>query len=328
MMNADQLIRCLQNPASLASISAEELETCVTNYPWFGTAQLLLAIKQKKENIPGAATQIQKALLYVPHPLWLQRQMNRFAATISHDVAGANDHETISDDVVLSPTAEHDKTNAPVSVTDETDAAADAEALVQAVNEQEAHILTEEAETAVNAEVLIDAVNERETSLLAEELTMADEAALIIEAADAQEQQLAFFKPLSDILKQELPANAKLSFEPLHTVDYFASQGIRLREEGLPNDKLGKQLKTFTQWLKTMKKVSLEDEKMDAGAEQAVVQMAVGSNAGEEIITESMAKVLEQQGKATNAIELYHKLSLLHPEKSAYFAAQIERLKQ
>jgi hypothetical protein len=36
--------------------------------------------------------------------------------------------------------------------------------------------------------------------------------------------------------------------------------------------------------------------------------------------------VLEQQGKAQKAVELYRKLSLLHPEKSAYFASQIQRL--
>ena len=44
-------------------------------------------------------------------------------------------------------------------------------------------------------------------------------------------------------------------FEPMHLVDYFASQGIKLSEEVQTGDKLGKQLKSFTEWLKTMKKV-------------------------------------------------------------------------
>ena len=46
-----------------------------------------------------------------------------------------------------------------------------------------------------------------------------------------------------------------ITFEPMHMVDYFASQGIKLSEEVQPADKLGKQLKSFTEWLKTMKKV-------------------------------------------------------------------------
>ena len=44
-------------------------------------------------------------------------------------------------------------------------------------------------------------------------------------------------------------------FEPLHTVDYFASQGIKITEEPVTNDKLGNQMKSFTAWLKSMKKL-------------------------------------------------------------------------
>ncbi|MBC7423586.1 MAG: hypothetical protein H7334_09065, partial [Ferruginibacter sp.] len=40
----------------------------------------------------------------------------------------------------------------------------------------------------------------------------------------------------------------KISFEPLHTSDYFASLGIKLDENGKPVDKLGRQLKSFTDW--------------------------------------------------------------------------------
>jgi len=40
-----------------------------------------------------------------------------------------------------------------------------------------------------------------------------------------------------------------------------------------------------------------------------------------------MAEVLVKQGKSEKAIEMYQKLSLLNPSKSAYFAAKIERIK-
>ena len=51
------------------------------------------------------------------------------------------------------------------------------------------------------------------------------------------------------------------------------------------------------------------------------------SNVEGEIITESMAEVFARQGKTAKAAELYQKLSLLNPLKSAYFAAKIEQLK-
>ena len=56
-------------------------------------------------------------------------------------------------------------------------------------------------------------------------------------------------------------------FTPYHMVDYFASQGIKLVLEDNPADQFGKQLKSFTDWLKVMKKLPLkpssgkEDEK-------------------------------------------------------------------
>ena len=120
-----------------------------------------------------------------------------------------------------------------------------------------------------------------------------------------------------------------LVFEPLHTTDYFASQGIKISEEPISDDKLGKQLKSFTEWLKMMKKIhpsklALQNE----GLEQLVQSAAERSNSGEDIVTEAMADVLLQQGKTGKAIEIYEKLSLIYPAKSAYFAAKIESLKQ
>ena len=46
-----------------------------------------------------------------------------------------------------------------------------------------------------------------------------------------------------------------------------------------------------------------------------------------EVITETMAEVLAKQGMREKAMEMYRKLSLLEPEKSAYFAQKIEQLK-
>ena len=118
-----------------------------------------------------------------------------------------------------------------------------------------------------------------------------------------------------------------ISFEPLHTSDYFASLGIKLNEDGKPVDKLGRQLKSFTEWLKTMKKIHIEQ--LEATTEQTdiiIQKMAEKSNTEGDVLTEAMAEVLVHQGKRRKAIEVYQKLSLLNPAKSAYFAAKIEQI--
>src|SRR5450755_1884019 len=59
--------------------------------------------------------------------------------------------------------------------------------------------------------------------------------------------------------KSVTPFDAKnaesIVFAPYHVIDYFASQGIKLVIEDQPADNFGKQLKSFTDWLKVMKKL-------------------------------------------------------------------------
>ena len=124
--------------------------------------------------------------------------------------------------------------------------------------------------------------------------------------------------------EQEMPI-----FQSYHTIDYFASQGIKVSAQVQPQDKLGTQLRSFTEWLKTMKRLppsKLEDE-LDDSHNSDVAALAAHSIEDKEIVTETMAEVLAKQGKTARALDIYHKLSLLNPSKSAYFADKIGELK-
>jgi hypothetical protein len=65
----------------------------------------------------------------------------------------------------------------------------------------------------------------------------------------------------------------------------------------------------------------------DISSDKNVEKMAEHSIDESEVVTETMADVWIKQGNKEKAIEIYHKLSLLNPDKSAYFASLAEQVK-
>lgn len=128
------------------------------------------------------------------------------------------------------------------------------------------------------------------------------------------------------------PAKADLLFTPYYTVDYFASQGIKLQDEAAAaeGDRFGSQLKSFTSWLREMRRLpdATAGIRLNANTEAVIEKMAEKSLDGQNEETAAMAEVWAKQGNKAKAIEIYQKLSLLNPSKRAYFAAKIEHLKK
>lgn len=153
----------------------------------------------------------------------------------------------------------------------------------------------------------------------------------VMEGTPITQEEEVSLPALPPLPKLDAPvASDALTFEPFHTVDYFASMGIRLSQDEVPKDKFGKQLMSFTAWLKTMKKLPASEHarNMDPQAEARVESMAAHSVSSPEVVTETMAEIWIKQGQPAKAADVYRKLSLLHPSKKAYFASKLENLKQ
>ena len=151
--------------------------------------------------------------------------------------------------------------------------------------------------------------------------------------SELEDPELREDEPAGPLLKETIMKTTEtgneILFEPFHTVDYFASQGIKFAEEEKPSDKLGQQLKSFTEWLKILRKTPEKDINIPINpqTEQKVEKLAAHSLADREVVTEAMAEVWEKQGNKEKARAIYDKLSLLNPSKRSYFAAKIEHLK-
>ncbi|QES90747.1 ring-infected erythrocyte surface antigen domain-containing protein [Rhizosphaericola mali] len=134
----------------------------------------------------------------------------------------------------------------------------------------------------------------------------------------------------SSFKSEAVPKQLLLSEEatPAHVKDYFASIGVKVNNN-IQSD-FGQKVKKFTEWLKVMKKIGADGQLIQTSEKEElkVAQDAAKSNQNSDIVTEAMVDVLTKQGKKNEAIEILNRLSLLKPEKSAYFASQINDLNE
>jgi hypothetical protein len=292
---------------SIADCSLEELENLANDYPYFAPAQYILLAKLKDADNNGYQAQLQKAILYYHDPIVFDHFLNKE----DYDV------DFTSLDVPKTLPAEN-----RIEVLPEQEIQKDTrEENLSEIQEPELsnEIQTEPSdEIKEEGEIIIE--NPPVEELLPEEIK--NEAASNAAITERIEN-------IPAITAETNQTGTGLVFEPYHTVDYFASQGIKLSQEEVSKDKFGKQLKSFTEWLKTMKRLPAAEQvkSLEPGSEQKIENLAAHSVEGEEVYTETMAEVWERQGNREKAMEVYNKLSLLNPSKRAYFAAKIDSLK-
>ena len=292
----DLLAKSVLQKDVLRQCSVHELQQLVDQYPYFSAAQLLLAKKlsiEPAENYELYKQQLEKTFLFFNNPLRLQYMLQD---TGDAEITPAESLDT-------APTNFETENNTDKKVQEE-------------IQTETPEMITEPV--ALSEEKKSEPIIEQPEEEPGSDFTsIKEEPGVPVELPSLKEESTG-------------ADQTELIFEPYHTVDYFASQGIKFKEEEKPKDRFGQQLKSFTEWLKTLKRLpdSETEQPIDINAEQKVEQLAGQSLQDREVITETMAEVWEKQGNAAKAIDIYNKLSLLDPSKRAYFAAKIEELKK
>jgi hypothetical protein len=288
------------------SKDTDVLEKNVKEYPYSSLAAFLLLYHYKKTSNPAFETLAKKTALLFNNPHWLQFQLyDKSSPDTTQEIIN---QENFQDEKEISAEVENEL---PLEISS-----------VQNVIEDSGEVMEDATSHIPNHEVIAETIpqtlHEENTQQENEIKENSEETA--ISNSFQQHDSIEYGNAEND--------DEIIAFEPLHTVDYFASQGIKINEELLTNDKLGSQMKSFTAWLKSMKKLhpgKLEEQSL--ATEKLIQTSADESNINTEILTEAMAEVLIKQDKKEKAIEMFSKLSLINPSKSAYFAARIESIK-
>jgi hypothetical protein len=348
-------IQHLFQVSNLDAVSREQLEKFVEEYPCYGFGHYLLSRKLRTENTDDFLTAARKTSLYFSNPFWLQWMLEN--AEPAHREAAP---EPIHVDLVH---AEPIRDEEPPFVVDETDQPwpametpeVPAETTALEIDPEVPQVPQVPDVPAAAAELLFESIQKakalRESIIKINEDFQShngqpdapirdEEAPFVLDEPNqpAPAPEPVYAEPTTVAPVVDIPAPSVIEttvvaettplFEPLHTIDYFASQGIRLTLDENPTDPLGRQLKSFTEWLRVMRRLPQKDREIvpDRVVEQTIQNFAAHSIEGKEPVTETMAEVLAKQGMPERARLVYEKLSLLNPDKSAYFATKIEQL--
>lgn len=319
-VSINQLVKTLLQKDSLEQCSLPELTAYAERNPYFGAAQLLLAKKLQTEASDKYEEQYQKTLLYFHNPLWVEHLLNETGGARVEEVKEVGDTEMEVGGSSLEVGGTGLEVGSSRLEVGEVDREVEVERLKSLQVDKEEELRKDEEVNTIETEIVSEEVKMEQL-----DSSLENNAELVEVALEEVKVEPVIPGPV-DVVNQ----GNDLVFEPYHTVDYFASQGIKFREEERPTDEFGKQLKSFTDWLKTLKRLPATEltKNISQQSEQKVEQLAGQSITDREVLTEAMAEVWEKQGNTLKAIQIYSKLSLLEPAKSAYFAAKIEELKK
>lgn len=279
-------------------------------HPYFSVAQYCLLLQTDKDSF-NYSKQAAKTSLLFNNPFWLQFQLG--------DTLPANTDETITSfsDIII-PEKIGIVNTKPIEQNNNFSEIIEVEKQITEMAPEIELINTDKSLETINPPTPASHFNEGITPL---------ENDIELEDDSLSDQRISPLNFKFNLNTSKVTED-RITFEPLHTSDYFASLGIKLSSKALHSDKLGKQMKSFTDWLKEMKKLQPDQIPLQsAQADLTVQKLAEASNLDIEVETEAMAEVLIQQGKKQKALNVYKKLSLLDPSKSAYFAAKINQLK-
>lgn len=360
-MTANRIIAHVFQQTSLQLVNEAAMEQLVADHPYFSAARLLLARKIYQQTGDLHHPAVKKALLYADQHHYayqlitaeevLQVVENRVAAVIPEDTLPQEDTQAeaaaiIHEEETLSPET--------AAFTSEFETTAPEEENIALASTQENTQIIPEYHTSAPETAAPVAVADFEPGGAGHTVeTLPPPVAMPspanghdseeeIKATDGEEEAAA--GPIKIFPLAAAVEETELVFQPLYTDDYFAYKRLKNPEEADDLNEQGvAEMKSFTSWLRQMKdnfagktnkdwyhqqlhRIYDEDEEPEVS--ETVEKMAMDSIVfNNDIVSETLAEIWVRQQQYGNAIKIYQKLSLLNPDKNAYFAQKILDLK-
>ena len=306
--------RALADVQQLKLVSTDSIEMLVQQYPWFAKAHQLLAKKYQIEQPEKFNQQLQLAAL---HALDRKELFKLIEYTI----------------IETEPAIVEQKTEIKIT-----------EIIAPILLQEEPKVLQDE-KSSIEIDLNLNDEKRRDEFLIPE---------FSITSLHLDEQQMPI---VADEFKEVKNENLEIVVKNIESKIILPTELANKEMEQTKNSEEIKTEKSFTSWLHQFSKGSAihQDKTLSKRKEDNLKQakalmnefigndeddsepddlkvnlaelMSFSMQRHDEFVTETMAKVYIQQEKFDKAIATYEKLSLLKPEKSVFFAAQIVELK-
>jgi hypothetical protein len=340
-MTANRIIQHIFQEPDIKQVDEAALEQLVTAYPYFTTARLLLAKKQYSVQRNLLAPAVKKAQLY-------SSNMHYFYRFITSDEAAVAPPPAEPEPVVIQAPVAEEAPSVYVPLLDES--LLSYPGLDTKDTKEEFLTITEDEAVVEEEPVVEEPVVEEEPVTVPETVYKAPEAPApitVIKPAPVEMADTTVDTGEPDDQIKIFPlemgnAENTLTYQPLYTDDYFAYKRLKEPEQAeVISEKGASEMKSFTSWLKDIKSTFSEKatkqqyhqelkrsyEDFDPEVSEAVEKMAMESiTLTDDVVSETLAEIWAKQRQYQTAIHIYQKLSLLNPNKSAYFAQKIKEL--
>ena len=313
-MQANEFINYIKNPNSLEKESVKELQKLVNDFPYFQSAHLLLSLASKKWDASVYQKSLKKTAIVVTNRSHLFNLIQQFE--ISNTVIEDSDHQKLVVEEVLEPidsTKELNILKATELLIENSDSEISETEIQQKSKPNAEDVLENEiAKQVVGAIVEKQMFNLSDTQLLFK-----------------QNKEPETF---TDWLRLIQKSNKQLSAENILDTNTENNTDIKTRlEKGkiiTQESALNKKLKNLALIDKIIEnspgQIKIKDDQKFYSPEHNAKESLLEN---EHLVSETLAKIYALQGSVNKAVRAYEILSLKFPQKSAYFASLIQKLK-
>lgn len=291
------MIEYMKHPKLLKSISVEALQEWIDEFPYSQNLRILLAKKIRMEGGELDDKAIVDAAIYSTDRSKLQETLLGIQDDIPQSVTVDKHHSL----------AESEDNGMPITGTTETESG-DFSSSMEAEGE------------IVSGEIQEDPKYSKESS----GPERSDKPQRIagdtkdIPGSD-EEDDMNELEEVETESDEEISTEATSDSPGESRSDSSSVGATSIKKENVEN---GTGLSPFSKWLLSMPSSNEPERPSDV-----ISHKAEFSASTEDLISTSLAELLTAQGHIDKAIVMYEKLNLKYPEKSAYFAGQIQKLK-